>query len=101
MRWYGRSVTAFTYSNFSDEAREAVMTAADVALSSGASRVLPEHLEAAIGGAQRSGHPAREIARIPFDTLTVDALSRAHELALAAGEAVDARHLRAALAGGD
>lgn len=88
---------AFTYANFSDEAREAVMTSADVALSGGSTRVLCEHLQAAIDGARRSGRPARELGRIPFDTTTVDALSRAHESAYEAGEAVELRHIREAL----
>lgn len=90
-------MSAFTYANFSDDARDAVMTAADVALASGVGRVLPEHLQAAVDGAQRSGRPARELGRIPFDSTVIDVLSQAHDAAVAAGEAVDIGYLRAAL----
>lgn len=89
-----------SYGPFSEEAREAVMVASDVALSESAPSVLPEHLGAAVGGAVRSARPAEELGRIPFDSSTRAALERAHDAAVSAGETVELKHLRAALAKG-
>jgi hypothetical protein len=87
----------FSYANFSNEAREAVMTAADVALSEGSSTVRIEHLAAAIDGASRGSRPEEELGRIPFDLTAVAALNRAHDEAIAAHEVVELRHIRSAL----
>lgn len=90
-------VTQFSYGNFSDKAREAVVTAADVALSEGSSTVRAEHLAAAIDGAERGARDEAELGRIPFDLITVDALNRAHDQAVSAGRMVELGDLRKAL----
>ena len=90
-------MATFSYGAFSEAAREAVVTAADVALGEGSSAVLPEHLAAGVGGAVRSGRPVAETARIPFDTSTRVVLERAHDAAVSAGENVELEPLRDAL----
>ncbi len=90
-------MAAFSYGPFSEEAREAVVIASDVALSEGSESVLPEHLEAALGGAGRSDRPAEELGRMPFDPSTRGVLERAHDAAVSAGETVELQHLRDAL----
>ena len=92
-------MTQFSYANFSKEAREAVMTAADVALVKGSSTVLLEHLSAAVDGAERGSRPEQELGEIPFDLVAVAALNSAHDAAVSADEVVELRHLRSALPG--
>lgn len=86
----------FTYGNFSEEARQAVVTAADVALVASSEKVLPEHLETAVGGATRSGRPQPR-GGVPFDRSTMEILEQAHDAAVSAGEVVELDHLRNAL----
>ncbi len=90
-------MATFTYGAFSDEARDAVLTAADIALSAGSDTVMPEHLVAAVKGATRSARPARDLGRVPFHDATVNALHRAHDAAVEAAKAVDLGHLVDAL----
>ena len=94
---FGAEMAKFSYGRFSDEAREAAVTAADVALSGDSEAVLPEHLWAAVNGAERSERCARERGRIPFADSTAAALRRAHDAAVSAGAIVELHHLRDAL----
>jgi len=87
----------FTYGQFSEQAWQAVATAADVALSADARRVLPEHLAAAVSGAPRSDRPTTELGRIPFAEETMTVLHRVLYAAEDADETVELYHLRAAL----
>ena len=84
----------FSYANFSDEAREAVLTAADRALAADSKVVRVEHMKEAIAGAPRSSRPEQELGQIPFDLILVHALNDAHDEALAKGEKVELRDLR-------
>jgi hypothetical protein len=86
----------FTYGNFSEEAREAVLTAENVALVASSEKVLPEHLEAAINGAMRSERPG-PVGGVPFDLTTREILEQAHDAAVSAGEDVELHHLGNAL----
>ena len=87
----------FSYGPFSEEAREAVVTAADVAIGQSSASVLPEHLKAATEGAVRSERPVEETGRIPFDPSTMSVLEQAHDAAVSADETVELHHLRDAL----
>jgi hypothetical protein len=86
----------FTYGNFSEEAREAVVTAENVALVASAEKVLPEHLGAAISGATRSERPG-PVGGVPFDPSTREVLEQAHDAAVAVGETVECHYIQAAL----
>ena len=84
----------FSYANFSTEAREAVLLAADRALAAGSKVVRPEHMKEAMAGATRSSRPEKELGQIPFDLILVHALNDAHDEALEAGRRVELRDLR-------
>lgn len=73
------------------------MTAADVVLSAGAPRVLPEHLAAAVNGGSRSHRPTHELGFIPFAVETTAVLHRVFDAAEDASETVELHHIRAAL----
>ena len=90
-------MTQFSYANFSPEAREMVVAAANVALDQGSSTVLVEHLKAALDGAKGGSRPDSEVGQIPFNLTTVAALNSAHDKAVAAGRLVEPRHLRKAI----
>lgn len=84
----------FSYANFSDEAREAVLVAADRALAAGSKVVRVEHMKEAIKGATRSSRSEQELGQIPFDLILVHALNDAHDEAVAKGKLVELRDLR-------
>ncbi len=87
----------FSHGVFSYEARDMMLTAADIALSAESNAVLPEHLKAAVKGATRSARPTRDLGRVPFHDTTVNALHRAHDAAVEADVAIDLGHLIDAL----
>jgi hypothetical protein len=84
----------FSYANFSEEAREAVLVAADRALGAGSKVVRPEHMKEAVEGATRSSRTEKELGEIPFDLILVHALNDAHDEAVAAGRRVELRDLK-------